>query len=102
MRRLADAPPVRRFLERPSVERHVALLKRSGVVRGAGDRARFVIRELLSRRVVARYRLRDFPESVLVRHGTPDVVTLDEVFLARDYEPPPAVIEALRQAGRPI
>ena len=33
-----------------------------------------------------------------MRHGTLDVVTLDEVFLARDYEVPPEVSERLGDA----
>jgi FkbM family methyltransferase len=101
MRRLAEARPVRRFLERPRVERQVALVKRSSVLVGL-DRARFVGRELASRRTVGSYRLRDVPGVVLVRHSTPDVVTLDEVFYSRDYDMPPPVRAALASRPRPL
>jgi FkbM family methyltransferase len=101
MRRLAEARLVRRLLERPRVERQVALVKRSSVVIGL-DRARFVGRELASRRTIGRYLLRDVPGVVLVRHGTPDVVTLDEIFYSRDYDLPPPVQEALAACTGPL
>jgi len=89
---------VRRVAERPVVARPVALVKRSSVLTPA-DRARFLAREATGRRTVGRYRLRGVPGVVLLRHGTPDVVTLDEVFYSRDYELP-AEVEALL-AARP-
>lgn len=61
---------------------------RSRVVR---ERTRFVARELARRRVLGEYRLRSSGRHVFVRHTTPDVVTLDEVFYTRDYELPAEV-----------
>jgi FkbM family methyltransferase len=89
---------VRRVAERPAVERRVALFKRSSVLAGA-DRARFLARETARRRTIGRYRVRGVPGVVLLRHRTPDVVTLDEVFYSRDYELP-AEVDALL-AARP-
>jgi FkbM family methyltransferase len=62
-----------------------ALFLRARTVRPS---ARFMVREVLRRRVVAAYRLRGKPVRVLVRHGTGDSVTLGEVFHERDYAPP--------------
>ena len=79
------------------MERFVATLLRSSVVR---ESLRFAARELAGRRRLAGYRLRTSGRLVYVRHGTPDVVTLDEVFYSRDYEPPlpvEAILESLRR-----
>jgi FkbM family methyltransferase len=91
-------PAARPLLKRPRVERVVALLLRSTVVAGS---ARFVFRELADRRRTASYRLRGSGLRVAVRHGTGDVVTLDEVFYSRTYEFPPPVTRALESLGRP-
>jgi len=46
-------------------------------------------RELAGSSTLARYRLRERPAvSVLLRHNTPDLAVLDEVFAARIYVPP--------------
>jgi FkbM family methyltransferase len=87
--------PLRRLLTHPRVEPVVATILRSSVVRVP---PRFVARELAGRKVTGAYRLREAPLTVLVRHGTPDVVTLDEVFLTRDYEVPREVSERLSAA----
>ena len=85
--RVAELPGLRRVLRLRRVEYVVATVKRSAVVR---ERLRFVARALLAGGAAA-YRLREAPLTALVRHRTPDLVTLDEVFLTRDYRFPPAV-----------
>ena len=101
LHRLARRRAVHRLVAHPRVEWLVALIKRSGMVRPG--RTRFVARELLHRRVAVRYRLRTAPGvTVLVRHGTPDVVTLDEVFLTQDYRIPPPAATALEAAPGPL
>jgi FkbM family methyltransferase len=91
--------PARRFLRWAPIERLVATVKRSGVLRG---RAAFVARELLGRGAVADYRMRDRPLIVPVRHGTSDAATLDEVFLARDYAIPDQVRAVLASVQQPL
>jgi FkbM family methyltransferase len=97
LRPLAGLPLLRSALTRPSVERIVATILRATTVR---ERARFVLRELPRRPVLGRYHLRDSGLVALVRHGTPDVATLDEVFYQREYELPVRVDAALRSLGR--
>jgi FkbM family methyltransferase len=89
---------VRRFLTRPAVERVVATALRSSAVR---ERVRFVARELSGRRNLVRYRLSESGLVAYLRHGTPDVVTLDELFYSREYEFPPEVEGALAALSRP-
>lgn len=96
LRRLAQAPLPRRFLKRPPIERVVSVFLRSSTVRGG---LRFVLRELLRRPVVARYRLRAGDFEVVIRHATADVATLDEVFYSREYDFPSPVRRALDSAG---
>jgi FkbM family methyltransferase len=97
LRRLGASWPLRPFLRHPPVERIVSVFLRSTTVR---QRARFVLRELPRRRTLARYTLTN-GLTVFVRHGTPDVATLDEVFYQRQYELPPAVAAMLTSLGRP-
>jgi FkbM family methyltransferase len=99
LRRAAQAPPLRGFLKRPAVERVVSVFLRSSTVRGS---SRFVLRELPRRRVLARYRLRDGDFDVLIRHGTADVATLDEVFYRREYDFPTPVRRGLDSTGAPL
>jgi FkbM family methyltransferase len=48
------------------------------------------------------YRLRESGLRVLIAHRTPDVLTLDEIFRQRVYEPPGAVSSWLERLGRPL
>jgi FkbM family methyltransferase len=91
--------PARRVLRWAPIERVVATVKRSRVLR---RRPAFVGRELLGSRTTADYRLRDRPLTVPVRHGTSDVVTLDEVFLTRDYAMPDRVRAVLASVQEPL
>jgi FkbM family methyltransferase len=97
LRRLARATGLQRVLEHPRVEPLVALLLRAATVRGS---ARFVGRELARRRTAATYRLRAGDVRVVVRHATPDVITLGEVFDKPDYAPPDEVRALLGDAPR--
>jgi FkbM family methyltransferase len=99
LRRVADIPPMRTFLERPAIERVVSVFLRSSTVRAA---PLFVLRELPSRHVLARYRLREGDFDVLVRHGTADIATLDEVFYSREYDFPDPVRRALDTSERSL
>jgi FkbM family methyltransferase len=75
-----------------------ALLLRAATVRQS---AAFVARELLRRRTAVSYRLRGSAVRVIIRHGTPDVVTLGEVFHDHQYVPPEPVERRLAEHGAP-
>jgi FkbM family methyltransferase len=90
-------PPLRRLLKLPRVERVVATMLRATTVR---ESVRFVARELRGRRSASRYRLRDSGLFVVIRHGTPDLATLDEVFYQRQYEQPAFVLDRLGPSPR--
>jgi FkbM family methyltransferase len=61
----------------------------------------FAVRELSGSGAVRRYGLRGSAVSFVIAHHSPDVITLDEIFHQRLYEPPPPVraIVAERGAG---
>lgn len=84
---------------RPALEPATALALRARTVHGSG---RFVARELLRRRRTDAYRLRGSGLTALIRHGTPDVVTLGEVFHRPDYAFPPEVDRLLGPRERPL
>jgi FkbM family methyltransferase len=98
--RLNAIPAVRALLTRPAVEPLVALVNRSSVI--ARGRAGFLARELLGRRDERLYRVRGTPLPVLVRHGSADLVTLDDVFYSLDYAIPPPVKALLEGRGAPL
>jgi FkbM family methyltransferase len=62
---------------------------------------RFALNELRRDNVTASYRLREGDVSIVIRHHTPDVLVLDEVFSQREYDFPPAISKAL-SGGRPL
>lgn len=88
-------PCLQRLGALPRIEPAVALGLRARCVRESGL---FASRELLRSRTVARYHVRCTGLPVLIRHSSPDVVTLGEVFHRSNYEPPPEV--ATRLDGR--
>jgi FkbM family methyltransferase len=98
VRRLATAPGFRRLT---SVS---PLLRISFALRGTlvGSPLRFALNELRPGEVTASYRLREGAVSIVLRHHTPDVLVLDEVFSQREYEFPPAVREVLDKAASPL
>jgi FkbM family methyltransferase len=98
LRRIAARPRVRAFLTSPRVERLVATVLRASPVR---ERVRFLANEVHTPPTERSYRLRDSGAVVYVRHGTPDVAALGEVFYERQYEPPAAVVAFLEGLGHP-
>jgi FkbM family methyltransferase len=63
---------------------------------------RFTIRQARRRGDLGRYRLRGSGVVVHLRHNTPDMNTLDEIFLQGHYEPPDAVARVLARADQPL
>jgi FkbM family methyltransferase len=98
LRRIAALRPVRALLTSRRVEPLVATVLRASPVR---RRVRFLANEVRPPLGERAYRLRDSGAVVLVRHGTPDVAALGEVFYERQYEPPAAVAAFLDGLGRP-
>jgi FkbM family methyltransferase len=98
LRRIGASWPLGPMLRHPPVERVVSVFLRSTTVR---ERARFVLRELPRRTVFCRYTLRRSGLPIFIRHATPDVVTLDEVFYHCQYELPADVAARLEALGRP-
>lgn len=88
------------------------MLPRIGIVQGLIDTARlarlvrepvrFTIRQARRRRLVGRYRLRDSGRIVFLRHNTPDMNTLDEIFRHGHYRLPEPVLEVLREVPSPL
>jgi FkbM family methyltransferase len=99
LRRAAASPHLRRLLTWRPIEHVVATVLRSSVVK---ERAPFVVRELLRRPGLFRYRLRESDRPVFLRHGTSDAPALDEVFYRREYEPPAHVLPRLGEAPRVV
>jgi FkbM family methyltransferase len=98
LRRIAAARPFRRILKSRRVEPLVVTVLRSLPIR---ERARFLAYEAFRPGAERTYRLRESGALVRVRHRTPDVSALGEVFYERQYEPPPAVARYLDGLGRP-
>lgn len=63
---------------------------------------RFALNELRPGERRATYSLRESGVRVTLRHHTPDVLILDEIYSQGEYEPPDAATVALRSLGRPI
>ena len=99
LRSILARPPFRAVLKTPAVERVVATVLRARTVR---ESSRFAARELTGRRTTHRYRLRDSGLIAVVRHGTPDLATLDEVFYQGQYRLPLEVAEALGSSPRAV
>jgi len=96
IRRLARAPGLRRLATLPTAHRAAAAWSRSSAVR---ESARFILRELGGSKELATYRLRSSPVRVCIRHSTPDLYTLDQVFVQRLFELPEVVAKALESQG---
>jgi FkbM family methyltransferase len=91
VRRLATAPGFRRLTT------FAPLLRVSFALRGSLVRSplRFALNEIRPGQVTAAYRLRAGVVSIVLRHHTPDVLVLDEVFSQREYEFPTSVKDVL-------
>jgi FkbM family methyltransferase len=98
LRRIASTRPAAHILNWYPVRRIISTTLRSRTVR---SRARFVARELAARHGVFAYQLCGSGRQIFVRHGTPDIVTLDEVFYRRDYTLPRDVEGLLDELDRP-
>ena len=90
---------VRRAAQLPGLQRLTrvdAVTRLTFALRGAlvQEPVRFALNELRAR-PRATYRLRGSEIRVVIRHRTPDVLVLDEIFSQREYEFPPRVIDAL-------
>lgn len=88
---------VRRIGAHPALEPGVALVLRARTVHGTLG---FVLREATGRGGTRAYRLRRGGMTALIRHGTPDPITLGEIFYSRYYELPPAVERVLGPRDR--
>jgi len=77
------------------------LLRVSFALRGTlvDEPFRFALNELRPGSVTVDYRLRGASVVVTIRHHTPDVLVLDEVFAQREYELPGPVAELLERRG---
>src|SRR4051794_21989368 len=91
--------PARRLLTHPRVEPLVSTGLRARLV---GDPARFALAEWAGRGRVVAHRVRGTGLEVMLEHGTPDVLTFDEVFYQRIYDAPAEVDTALDALGRPL
>jgi FkbM family methyltransferase len=99
LRRLARVPLFRRILTSKRIEPVVATVLRASPVRRIDA---FLVRELRPSDEPRSYRLRGSTATVLVRHRTPDVAALGEVFYERQYEPPAPVATSLDSLHRPL
>jgi FkbM family methyltransferase len=99
VRRLAQTPPARAILTLPPIERAVAACIRGSAL---AEPVRFVLGELSGRRRVGRYRLRGSDLWIFVRHGTPDVFTLEQTFRERHFDPPAPVQRLLAGIVDPV
>jgi FkbM family methyltransferase len=99
LRRVASLPPVRRILRSRHVEPIVVTILRASPVRRIDL---FLTRELRRPPTPMGYRLRESDAIVFVRHGTPDVAALGEVFYERQYEPPDPVARRLAALKAPL
>jgi FkbM family methyltransferase len=90
---------VQTLLRRRRVEPIVATILRASPVHRMG---RFLARELWPPPGPECYRLRGSGDLVFVRHRTPDVAALGEVFYERQYEPPRRVADRLADRPDPL
>lgn len=94
LRWAAQQPGLRRLTFVPPLLR-LSFALRASLVQ---ERVRFALNELRPGAVTATYRLRGSPVAVTLRHHTPDVLVLDEVFAQQEYELPGAVADVLAGA----
>jgi FkbM family methyltransferase len=87
-----------------ALTRSPALLRVSFSLRGTltATPRRFARAELSRSPATRVYRLRHAPVAVALRHHTPDVLALDEVFAKHEYEPPPEAAAALDRSADPL
>jgi FkbM family methyltransferase len=99
MRRVARMPGIRRVMRLRFAQR-VGMALRFYLIK---ERARFIGNELRSREATSRYHLRTSPIAICLRHHSPDIYTLDEIFAEQVYDFPPSVLKSLSAVGeRPL
>jgi FkbM family methyltransferase len=98
-RSLGASPVVRRITDSQPIGRVIAAAAHGRLVRPS---LAYTVRELSGAHRTARYRLRYGDRVVHLRHNTTDASILDEIFLQRIYEPPPAVDARLNALRRPL
>ena len=98
VRKLATLPGLRRLTRMGPVTRVSFALR--GIL--VTQPMRFALNELRRSPTPETYPLRRSGVRVALRHGTPDVLILDEVFSQDPYEPPEAAVLALEKLERPL
>jgi FkbM family methyltransferase len=78
------------------------LIDTARLARLVQEPARFTLRQAQRRRLLGAYRLRGSGIVIFLRHNTPDVNTLDEIFRLGHYEPPAPVLATLGAVEPPI
>lgn len=91
-------PPIERLLRLRTIQHVAAARVLSALVE---ERARFLARELRGVQGAQTYTLRGSPARFVMRHGTADVFTLNEVFHLRIYDPPEPLWRRLSEIERP-
>jgi FkbM family methyltransferase len=96
-----DGPPVPAPSQR-SIARRLRFVREYATWRRAvRELWRFKWREHRARAVVGAYHTRRGAVPYFIRHGTRDVGIFSEIFIAGEYDPPPAVLQQLAALGRP-
>lgn len=98
-RRIGATVPVRALTDAQPIARLLSLLTYSRLTETP---VLFAARELTLRRQHAAYRLRGSDVAVIVRHRTPDLFTLDQIFLQGHLEPPAEIAAVLARKTRPL
>ncbi|MGH2803765.1 MAG: FkbM family methyltransferase, partial [Thermoleophilaceae bacterium] len=98
-RRIGATAPVRALTDARPVARLLSLRTYSRLTETP---VRFAASELTLRRQRATYRLQGADVVVTVRHGTPDLFTLDQTFHQGHLEPPAEIAAVLARKTRPL
>jgi FkbM family methyltransferase len=78
------------------------LISNARLARLVGQPITFFVRQARRAPGPYRYRVRGTGITVHIRHGTPDINSLDQIFRLGHYEVPPEVEATLRNAPRPL
>jgi FkbM family methyltransferase len=97
VRRAAEMPGLRRLTGITPLLRVSFALRASLVVQSL----RFALNELRGRDTVQVYTPRNSKIAIALRHHSPDVLVLDELFSQEEYAFPDAVVAALRETASP-